>query len=228
MLATKGLLFLAWKLQRQIMKISRRDIVLSLMVSPAMVEATPLIDLKEGSGLFSFSEHRHEKPSFQFKQKKNEMHKPKETKSQPSGLTRLKNNHTGEEIFLNSNLSLLHTDKINWFFRDWREKQSVAMDQSVIMALNNICRDPRLHELPETVYIHSGYRTRATNEMLRKRSSSVAKNSLHIQGKAIDFSIPGVSPRLIASIAREILDGGVGQYDNFVHIDTGPKREWIG
>jgi uncharacterized protein YcbK (DUF882 family) len=191
------------------------------------VEAEPLIDLKKGSGLFSFSDNRHERPSFQFRQKKIETHTTEAFKS-PSGLTRLKNNHTGEEIFLSSNLSLLKSEKINWFFRDWREKKSVAMDQSVIMALNNICRDPRLHDLPEFVYIHSGYRTRATNEMLRKRSSSVAKNSLHIQGKAIDFSIPGVSPRLIASIAREILDGGVGQYDNFVHIDTGPKREWIG
>jgi len=25
-----------------------------------------------------------------------------------------------------------------------------------------------------------------------------------------------------------VLDGGVGQYESFVHIDTGPKREWIG
>ena len=193
-----------------------------------MVEATPLIDLKKGSGLFSFSEHRHEKPSFQFKQKKIEMRKPKQTKSQPSGLTRLKNNHTGEEIFLNSNLSLLHTDKINWFFRDWREKKSVPMDQSVVMALNIICSDPRLNKPSKIVHVHSGYRTRATNDKLRAESTSVAKDSLHIQGKAIDFSIPGVSPRLIASIAREVLDGGVGQYDSFVHIDSGPKREWIG
>jgi len=218
---------LAWKLQTQIMKISRRDFVLSLLVSPSIVAAEPLIDLKKGSGLFSFSDHPHKKSSFQFRQKKIEKHTTEAFKA-PSSLTRLKNNHTGEEIFLSSNLSLLQSDKINWFFRDWREKKSIAMDQSVVMALNNICGDPRLKKPSEIVYVHSGYRTRATNNKLRSRSNSVAKDSLHIQGKAIDFSIPGVSPRLIASIAREVLDGGVGQYESFVHIDTGPKREWIG
>ena len=209
------------------MKISRRDFVLSLLVSPSMVEAEPLIDLKKGSGLFSFSDNRHERPSFQFRQKKIEPQTTEAFKS-PSGLTRLKNNHTGEEIFLSSNLSLLKSEKINWFFRDWREKKSVPMDQSVVMALNIICSDPRLNKPSKIVHVHSGYRTRATNDKLRAESTSVAKDSLHIQGKAIDFSIPGVSPRLIASIAREVLDGGVGQYDSFVHIDSGPKREWIG
>lgn len=209
------------------MKISRRDVVLSLIVSPAMVEASPLIDLKKGSGMFSFSNDSNDRPSFLFTQKKIEKRAPGASISQPVGLTRLRNNHTGEEILLNSQLLLLQSDKIDWFFRDWREKKSVAMDKYVINSLNKICSDPRIYTRSKIVYIHSGYRTQATNDMLRERSSGVAKNSLHTKGKAIDFSIPGVSPRLVASIAREVTDGGVGQYDSFVHIDTGPKREWF-
>jgi uncharacterized protein YcbK (DUF882 family) len=219
---------MAWKLLIQVMNISRRQFALSLIVSPAMVEAAPLIDLEKGSGMFSFSNGRLEKGSVQFTNKISEDQKSSAFRSQLAGLTRLRNNHTGEEIVLNSKLIFSQSERVNWFFRDWREKKSIAMDPSVVLALTNICGDQRFEKRPEVVYIHSGYRTRKTNDMLRSQSNGVAKKSLHVLGKAIDFSIPGFSPSLIASIAREVLDGGVGHYDGFVHIDTGPKREWRG
>ena len=54
------------------MKISRRQFLSALLVSPCIVEAEPLIDVKNGTGLFSFLNDRHEKPSFLFSQKKSE------------------------------------------------------------------------------------------------------------------------------------------------------------
>ena len=79
---------------------------------------------------------------------------------------------------------------------------------------------------PLKVNIHSGFRSKKTNEYLRQNSNKVAKNSMHILGKAIDFSIPGHTSRSIAKITRANTKGGVGSYPNFVHLDSGPKRSW--
>ena len=78
------------------------------------------------------------------------------------------------------------------------------------------------------VQIISGYRSPATNNALRARSSGVAKKSYHMLGQAIDFRLEGVNLRKVRDIAREIKAGGVGYYpsSNFVHIDTGPVRYW--
>ena len=76
------------------------------------------------------------------------------------------------------------------------------------------------------VQITSGYRTHKTNEKLRVRSKNVAKNSFHIEGKAIDFAIGEVSQNKLRSAARDICSGGLGLYQGFIHIDSGPLRRW--
>lgn len=74
--------------------------------------------------------------------------------------------------------------------------------------------------------ITSGYRTRHTNA----RTEGASQNSLHIQGRAVDFHVDGVSPGLIASIASRFAAGGVGVYKSkhFLHLDTGNVRNWRG
>ena len=76
----------------------------------------------------------------------------------------------------------------------------------------------------------SGYRSPATNAMLRRNSSRVAKSSFHMEGMAIDVRVPGVEPRVLAQLARGMSAGGVGYYPrtNFVHLDVGPVRSWRG
>ena len=49
---------------------------------------------------------------------------------------------------------------------------------------------------------------------------------MHILGKAIDFSIPSLSISHLAQTVKNNAKGGVGIYDSFVHLDSGPKREW--
>ena len=53
-----------------------------------------------------------------------------------------------------------------------------------------------------------------------------SKNSQHVQGRAADITVDGVSPREVADYA-EGLGLSVGRYKTFTHIDTrtnGPAR----
>ena len=76
--------------------------------------------------------------------------------------------------------------------------------------------------------IISGFRSPATNDMLRDRSSGVAQRSLHMDGKAIDVRLPGVATADLRAAALELQKGGVGYYpkSDFVHLDTGRVRFW--
>lgn len=78
--------------------------------------------------------------------------------------------------------------------------------------------------------IISGYRSPKTNAQLRGRSahSGVAKDSMHLYGKAIDIHLPGVPLADVRDAALELKKGGVGYYPDsgFVHIDTGKVRHW--
>jgi uncharacterized protein YcbK (DUF882 family) len=56
----------------------------------------------------------------------------------------------------------------------------------------------------------------------------VAKDSQHVQAKAIDIRIPGVRTRQLRDVAMSLEEGGVGYYprSQFVHVDVGPVRRW--
>lgn len=99
--------------------------------------------------------------------------------------------------------------------------------------------DPRLFDLlvelaqavgePDAEFhVISGYRSPATNQMLRSRSSGVAKRSLHVQAQAIDVRLPGVPTARLRDAALGLARGGVGYYaeSDFVHVDTGRVRRW--
>ncbi len=78
------------------------------------------------------------------------------------------------------------------------------------------------------VHIISGYRSPKTNKKLRGRSKGVAAGSLHMQGKALDFRLPGTDTAVLRDTARAMKRGGVGYYRklDFVQIDTGRVRIW--
>jgi len=64
--------------------------------------------------------------------------------------------------------------------------------------------------------------------MLNKKSSGVAKKSLHMQGRAIDIRLPGRQLASLQQAAMSLHAGGVGYYSrsDFIHIDTGRVRSW--
>lgn len=65
------------------------------------------------------------------------------------------------------------------------------------------------------IIITSGYRPEDYN-----RSVNGATSSLHIQGKASDIKINGISPTALAKYCKSIGIKGIGTYKDFVHIDT--------
>jgi hypothetical protein len=73
----------------------------------------------------------------------------------------------------------------------------------------------------------SAYRTRATNEMLARTTFGVAENSQHIFGRAVDVHF-GAKLAEAMQAARAMQRGGVGwyPYSAFIHIDSGPVRNW--
>ncbi len=80
------------------------------------------------------------------------------------------------------------------------------------------------------VEIVSGYRSDKLNEMLRKKGRHVARQSQHVLGSAVDFRLVGVATRDLLRFVRANHRGGVGFYPSsgFVHVDSGPRRQWRG
>lgn len=72
------------------------------------------------------------------------------------------------------------------------------------------------------VIINSAYRSESHNKAV-----GGAPNSFHRKGKAFDIRITSSLPRaLIHEAAKKVGFMGFGDYDTFVHIDTGPPRYW--
>ena len=120
----------------------------------------------------------------------------------------------------------LNYDVLDYFFRDWRENKTIKMDRGVIKNFLKICETLLGSDGELEVDITSGYRTKKTNEILRQNSSRVAKNSMHLIGRAIDFKVRNRSIQNLEGVAKKLTPGGLGVYSGFIHIDTGPYRRW--
>jgi uncharacterized protein YcbK (DUF882 family) len=117
--------------------------------------------------------------------------------------------------------------KLNHFLRDWRSQEQTTMDRHLFDILWEVYRDV---DGKKPIQIISAYRSPATNAMLRRRSSGVARSSLHTRGHAMDFFIPDVPLERIRYAGLRLQRGGVGFYPSsgspFVHLDTGSVRHW--
>ncbi len=118
--------------------------------------------------------------------------------------------------------------KLNHFLRDHRTMEESHYDPREFDALHNVLT--RLGKPAAEIDVVCGYRTPWSNEFLRGRGrdTGVAKNSQHIQAKAIDIRVPGVKTRSLRDAALSLQAGGVGYYplSQFVHVDVGPVRQW--
>ena len=137
--------------------------------------------------------------------------------------------HTNEDLTITYKVNGRYDEaalaKIDHLLRDWREDQPIHMDPHVIDLLWEVHREVGAKG---PIHIVCGYRSPSTNSALRKRSSGVAKHSQHMQGKAIDFHIPGVPLEEVRAAGLRAQRGGVGFYSSsgFVHLDTGGVRHW--
>ncbi|MBD1567347.1 YcbK family protein [Vibrio sp. SA48] len=141
----------------------------------------------------------------------------------------MNNLHTGEtlETCYFNGVKYIHSElqRLNHICRDFRRNEVYPMDKNLFDQISQI---QNLIGTQAEVQIISGYRSPATNGMLRDNSSGVAKKSYHMLGQAIDFRLDGVQLSQVHEAAIELGAGGVGYYpsSDFVHIDTGPVRHW--
>ncbi len=139
----------------------------------------------------------------------------------------------------------LHTgERLSVAYRDERGE----CDPGALSSLNRILRchftgeiaemDPRVIDFLNAVdgtlgggneiHIVSGYRSPAYNAKLLREGHGVVPHSLHLQGRAIDFRIPGIRLESLREASLRLRRGGVGNYpgSGFVHIDSGKIRAW--
>jgi len=143
----------------------------------------------------------------------------------------LHNIHTKEDLTITFKKNGRFDDdalkRLNAFMRDWRKEEEVRMDPQLFDMLWEVHREVKASG---PIHVVCGYRSPATNAMLRSRSGGVARTSLHMQGKAIDFSIPSAEVADVRAAALRIQGGGVGYYPTsgipFVHMDVGSVRHW--
>jgi len=136
--------------------------------------------------------------------------------------------HTGERFeavyFENGEYLPDAVAELSRVLRDFRTGDVCGFDPQVfdtMHALNLACGEG-------TYEVISAFRSEQTNKMLRAQSKGVAKDSLHISGRAIDVRMPGRETRRLRDAALALQRGGVGYYprSNFVHLDSGPVRSW--
>lgn len=117
--------------------------------------------------------------------------------------------------------------QINHIMRDWRRDEPTNMDPELINTIWEIYQELGSRE---PIHLVSGYRSKKTNETLRRRGGGQARKSQHILGKAADIHFPDIPVKKLrnSALVREV--GGVGYYPKsglpFVHVDTGRVRHW--
>jgi uncharacterized protein YcbK (DUF882 family) len=145
----------------------------------------------------------------------------------------LTNTHTGENVKVMFRDAAGYVQdalaKLNHVLRDHRTDKSHEMDPALFDQLSDLALAAQ--KVPHYEII-SGYRSPASNAKLRARSptSGVAEKSLHMQGRAMDVRLKGLSCAELRDLALAARRGGVGYYEksNFVHLDTGRVRTWVG
>jgi uncharacterized protein YcbK (DUF882 family) len=138
----------------------------------------------------------------------------------PKSKTRLETTFWADGAYIPSAL-----EEIDFLMRDLRNGKIKPIDRRLIDLLYAIQTDL---ELSGPFHVISGFRSRETNERLRKQGWAAAKNSLHIRGKAVDIRHAEASTDQLRRVAFKLKQGGVGYYPrlNFIHVDIGPVRYW--
>ena len=223
--------------------LTRRAAVFGLIAAPGVISAAPLFDTSSGLGMFSpaslnsrgdagslLNLYSDPEPDLAPQTRLNQKRVPSFKNLRPLRIA-LQNANTNETMRLDllsqSKLSDAQVSQLNHFLRDWRQNEIKAIDGAVLEDLLEICEvfAPRGSGALK-LRITSGYRSKATNDMLRRKSANVARRSLHMQGRAIDFSFPDVPISKTSRTAKKLCSGGVGTYRTFLHIDSGPRRSW--
>jgi uncharacterized protein YcbK (DUF882 family) len=153
---------------------------------------------------------------------------PRTVAGEPRALT-FNNLHTGEkasvEYWAEGQYLPDALKQVNFILRDYRNGEVHAIDAKLLDLLH------QLHVSLDSTRpfdVISGYRSPATNAMLRATGHGAASKSLHMQGMAIDIRLSDKQLSDVHAAALRLRGGGVGYYPdvNFVHVDVGRVRTW--
>ena len=140
-----------------------------------------------------------------------------------------RNLHTGEEIEVtyrvDGELDPAALREIDWVLRDFRTGEARPIDPRLLDLLWRLQAELGTTAPYEVI---SGYRSPATNTMLRRQGRGVSRISLHMQAMAIDVRLPDRPLEALRNAALGLRKGGVGYYpaSGFVHVDVGRIRFW--
>jgi uncharacterized protein YcbK (DUF882 family) len=148
----------------------------------------------------------------------------------PSYRLRLYHLHTGEHIDVVYRIGDQYLPdrvaELDHFLRDHRTGDVKDYDLKEFDLLHDLM--VRLGHPNGEIDIVCGYRTPWSNNYLRQHGHGVAEHSQHMEARAIDIRVPGVSSAEVRDAALALGRGGVGYYaqSDFVHVDVGRVRRW--
>ena len=137
--------------------------------------------------------------------------------------------HTGDSLqvvyYRQGDYDPAAMQKLRVFLADWRDGKQHDFDPHLMDVLWQIQQATGSVSTWEVI---SAYRSPETNEMLRSKSSGVARNSQHLMGTAVDVRLRDLELAMLRDAAKNLKLGGVGYYpgSDFVHVDTGRVRYW--
>lgn len=138
--------------------------------------------------------------------------------------------HTGESLSvvfaIGDHYVPAALNTLNHFLRDHYSGEVGAIDPQLFDLLFRTRQETDCQQPFEVI---SGYRCGTTNTKLRSTGGGgVAKQSLHMEGRAIDVRLAAVPLEDLRDAAMSLQVGGVGFYprEKFVHLDTGKVRCW--
>jgi uncharacterized protein YcbK (DUF882 family) len=150
-------------------------------------------------------------------------------KSQCSGKLSVYNMHTDESLTVcylkrNKRFDPAALNQLDHLFRCHYTGKVHHIHPELFLLLDTVRSQLGANERPFKLV--SGYRSPEYNSILREKSSQVAKKSYHLRGMAADIQLDGVDLAAIRKVAKCLNVGGVGSYDQFIHLDVGPVRYW--
>lgn len=131
---------------------------------------------------------------------------------------------SGRGIYRDANGPIAEVmDELCVFLRDPHSGRMTSIDVGVIDFLANVMAATG----QTSAVVLSAFRTPETNAMLARTTFGVAENSQHLYGRALDVRF-AINPPDTMAVARAMRRRGVGwsPRSGFIHLDTGPVRNW--